>query len=112
MTTREDPPRTFGPMVHRFGHRRPDEWDIPFSEWTTLRATDVDGREHIFEVPTAALAESPREPGLDLGAIAAQFIAMHDVDDGDRAIWCDGKCKLAREMRAAARAEAGQEQER
>lgn len=49
--TREDEPRAMrdGPSVHKFGWRSPDEWDIPFTSWTMLRATDVDGREHIFQ---------------------------------------------------------------
>ena len=51
-----------GPSVHHFGWRSKGEWDIPFGSWTLLRATDADGREHIFHVPTAALPSSAPHP--------------------------------------------------
>jgi len=50
-------PTKDGPSVHHYGRRSKDEWDIPFGSWTLLRATDADGREHIFHVPSAALAD-------------------------------------------------------
>jgi hypothetical protein len=85
MTDRPEPQAaTFGPMVHRFGHRRPDEWDIPFYEWTTLSATDVDGREHIFEVPTAALAARATPDALraEAESRAATLAAVREAVEG------------------------------
>ena len=70
---------TFGPSVHTFGHRRADEWDIPFTNWTILRATDADGRSHLFEVPTATLdRERATRPTVEQVAAALHAIRVCD----------------------------------
>jgi len=58
---------TDAPHVHHFGRVRADELPVPFYAFAMLTATDVDGQEHVFYVPTAALdaARASASPGDD-----------------------------------------------
>ena len=82
-----DRPVRDGPRVHRYGWRSPDELPIPFTTWTLLTATDVDGIEHIFHVPTAALppcdhaAELERLREIVSRLQQALLVASHEPHD-------------------------------
>lgn len=77
-----------GPSVHRYGWRSPDEWPITVTTWTRVPLTDVDGRVHLFDVPTAILdaersapvpTDVPELPVPEAGEYIEQYRARTDV---------------------------------
>jgi hypothetical protein len=85
-----------GPSVHRYGWRSPDEWPITVMSWSRVPLTDVDGRVHLFDVPTAILAApaAPLDVELLAWAIEATLLCEDpeeacDADGRDDHRWCD-----------------------